>query len=183
MTAIAGEGTAMERDYDYSSALHGADLDRRGDRSGAPPASARSSGSIRARSRPSGCRSSSTAGWRARSSAISPARSTAARSRARRASSRTSSAQRLFRPGIRIVDDPLRKRGLRSRPFDGEGVAAAPLARDRGRRADVLAARLRDRARARLATTGHAQRGVSSPPSPGATNLHLEAGSDTARGD
>src|SRR5919198_1071532 len=27
MTAIAGEGTAMERDYDYCSALHGADLD------------------------------------------------------------------------------------------------------------------------------------------------------------
>ena len=27
MTAIAGEGTAMERDYDYSSALHGADLE------------------------------------------------------------------------------------------------------------------------------------------------------------
>jgi len=27
-----------------------------------------------------------------------------------------------------------------------------------------------------LATTGHAQRGVSSTPSPGATNVHLEAG-------
>jgi PmbA protein len=27
-----------------------------------------------------------------------------------------------------------------------------------------------------LATTGHAQRGVSSSPSPGASNLHLEAG-------
>jgi hypothetical protein len=27
MTAIAGDGTAMERDYDYSSALHGADLE------------------------------------------------------------------------------------------------------------------------------------------------------------
>src|SRR5205085_9415 len=27
MTAIAGEETAMERDYDYSSVLHGADLD------------------------------------------------------------------------------------------------------------------------------------------------------------
>src|SRR5438552_3417519 len=26
MTAIAGEGTAMERDYDYSSTVHGADL-------------------------------------------------------------------------------------------------------------------------------------------------------------
>src|SRR4030081_1414630 len=27
MTAISGEGTAMERDYDYSSAIHGADLE------------------------------------------------------------------------------------------------------------------------------------------------------------
>src|SRR5215475_12449093 len=27
MTAIAGEGTAMERDYDYSSTLHGGDLE------------------------------------------------------------------------------------------------------------------------------------------------------------
>src|SRR6266511_3447105 len=26
MTAIAGEGTAMERDYDYSSTVHGADF-------------------------------------------------------------------------------------------------------------------------------------------------------------
>jgi PmbA protein len=31
-----------------------------------------------------------------------------------------------------------------------------------------------------LATTGHAQRGVSSPPSPGPTNLHLAAGSVSA---
>ena len=29
---------------------------------------------------------------------------------------------KLFADGIRIVDDPLRKRGLRSHPFDGEGV-------------------------------------------------------------
>ena len=33
--------------------------------------------------------------------------------------------ERLFAPGIRIIDDPLRKRGLRSHPFDGEGVAGA----------------------------------------------------------
>ena len=31
--------------------------------------------------------------------------------------------ERLFAPGIRIVDDPLRPRGLRSHPFDAEGVA------------------------------------------------------------
>ena len=84
--------------------------------------------------------------------------------------------ERLFRPGIRIVDDPLRKRGQRSRPFDGEGVAGSRLALvDDG----VLTTWLLDSATARelgLATTGHAQRGVSSAPSPGATNLYLEAG-------
>ena len=36
--------------------------------------------------------------------------------------------EKLFADGIRIIDDPLRKRGLRSRPFDGEGVAGKKLA-------------------------------------------------------
>jgi PmbA protein len=46
----------------------------------------------------------------------------------------------------------------------------------------VLKTWLLDSATARelnLTTTGHAQRGVSAPPSPGPTNLHLEAGSRT----
>jgi PmbA protein len=84
--------------------------------------------------------------------------------------------EQLFAKGIRIIDDPLRVRGLRSRPFDGEGVAGQRLALvDDGR----LASWLLDSATARelgLTTTGHAQRGVSSGPSPGASNLHLEAG-------
>jgi PmbA protein len=86
---------------------------------------------------------------------------------------------RLFRSGIRVVDDPLRKRGLRSRPFDGEGVATAPLAVIED---GVLTSWFLDCATARelgLTTTGHAHRGVSSPPSPGPTNQHLEAGRDT----
>ena len=32
----------------------------------------------------------------------------------------------LFAPGIRVVEDPLRPRGIASRPFDGEGVPCAP---------------------------------------------------------
>jgi PmbA protein len=84
--------------------------------------------------------------------------------------------ERLFRPGIRVIDDPLRRRGQRSRPFDGEGVAGRQLALiDDG----VLTTWLLDCATAReldLVTTGHAQRGVSSAPSPGATNLYLEPG-------
>jgi PmbA protein len=87
--------------------------------------------------------------------------------------------QRLFRAGIRIVDDPLRKRGQRSHPFDGEGVAGRRLAMiDDG----VLASWFLDSATARelgLVTTGHAARGVSSAPSPSPTNLHLEGGTAT----
>ena len=85
----------------------------------------------------------------------------------------------LFASGIRIMDDPLRKRGLRSHPFDAEGVAGKALALvEHG----VLKSWLLDSATGRelgLATTGHAQRGASSPPSPGPSNLYLEAGDAT----
>jgi PmbA protein len=87
--------------------------------------------------------------------------------------------QQLFNKNIRIIDDPLRVRGLRSQPFDAEGVAVKKLAIiDQG----VLTSWLLDCATARelgLVTTGHAQRGVSSSPSPGSYNLHLEAGEPT----
>ena len=84
--------------------------------------------------------------------------------------------QKLFADGIAIIDDPLRKRGLRSHPFDGEGVAGKKLALVED---GVLRSWLLDCATARelgLTTTGHAQRGVSSVPSPGASNLYLEPG-------
>src|SRR5581483_6885306 len=71
------------------------------------------------------------------------------------------------------------KRGLRSRPFDGEGVAGQTRAIVED---GVLTTWILDCATARelgMTTTGHAQRGVSSPPSPGPTNLHLEAGAHT----
>jgi PmbA protein len=84
--------------------------------------------------------------------------------------------ERLFDNPIRIIDDPLRRRGLRSQPFDGEGVAVQRRAIiDDG----VLTSWLLDCATARelgLVSTGHAHRGVSSSPSPGAYNLHLEPG-------
>jgi PmbA protein len=87
--------------------------------------------------------------------------------------------QQLFASNIRIIDDPLRVRGLRSQTFDAEGVKVKKLAIvDEG----VLTSWLLDSATARelgLATTGHAQRSVSSSPSPGSYNLHLEAGEPT----
>ena len=87
--------------------------------------------------------------------------------------------QQLFASNIRIIDDPLRVRGLRSQSFDAEGVKVKKLAIiDEG----VLTSWLLDSATARelgLVTTGHAHRGVSSSPSPGAYNLHSSRASAT----
>jgi PmbA protein len=82
----------------------------------------------------------------------------------------------VFAAGVSIVDDPHIHRGLRSKPFDGEGVANKRFDLiDDGR----LTTWLLDSASARqlnLATTGHASRGTASPPSPSASNLYLAAG-------
>src|SRR6185436_16659223 len=84
--------------------------------------------------------------------------------------------ERLFAPGINVIDDPLRRRGLRSQPFDAEGVAGRRMSLIQD---GVLTTWFLDTATARelgMKTTGHAHRGASSTPSPGPTNLHLEAG-------
>ena len=75
-------------------------------------------------------------------SATWPARSTARRSRAARPSSRTGSASACCPPGVTVVDDPTAPRGLRSRPFDGEGMTGVRRAHRRGRRPDHLDAGL-----------------------------------------
>lgn len=85
----------------------------------------------------------------------------------------------VFAPGVSIIDDPLRPRGLRSRSFDGEGL---PVARTALIDDGVLTGWLLDAASARqlgLQPTGHAVRGVSGPPGAGTTNLHMAAGSET----
>jgi PmbA protein len=82
----------------------------------------------------------------------------------------------VFADGITIHDDPYRIAGLRSRPFDGEGLPAAPrLLIDAG----VLTGWLLDSASARqlgLEPTGHAARGVGGPPGVSASNVHVAPG-------
>ena len=82
----------------------------------------------------------------------------------------------VFAKGVTIHDDPSRRRGLRSRAFDGEGlpVAASDLVSD-----GVLTTWLADSAAARqlgIAPTGHAVRGVSGAPGAGPSNLVLQPG-------
>lgn len=85
--------------------------------------------------------------------------------------------EQLFDSAVRIVDDPLRPRGFRSRPFDGEGLqtAARDVVHD-GR----ITGWLMECASARqlgLTPTGHAARGGSGAPGVAPGNLHLAAGS------
>ena len=175
MVAIAGDGTAMERDYDFSSVLHGADLD-------AAEAIGKSAGERavkRANPRKVATKRVPVVfDPRVAGGIVGHLSGAINGSAIARKTSflKDKLGERLFAPGIRIVDDPLRRRGLRSRPFDGEGVAGRKLAVVED---GVLKTWFLDCATARelgLATTGHAQRGVSSSPAPGASNLHLEAG-------
>jgi PmbA protein len=177
MTAIAGEGTAMERDYDYSSTLHGADLDP-------PEKIGRTAGERTVeRLNPRKVKSKRVPivfDRRIAGSLVSHLASAINGAAVARKTSflKDRLGQRLFRPGIQVLDDPLRRRGLRSRPFDAEGVATRRLAVVED---GVLASWILDSATARelgFASTGHAQRGVSSTPAPGPSNLHLAAGSD-----
>ncbi len=84
--------------------------------------------------------------------------------------------QQIFPVGINILDDPHIKRGHGSRPFDGEGVAAAAFNLvDDG----VLTQWFLNSAQARqlkLETNARATRGASGGPGSGATNLILQAG-------
>jgi PmbA protein len=178
MTAIAGEGTAMERDYDYSSTVHGADLD-------SPEKVGRTAGERTVeRLNPRKVKSKRVPvvfDRRVAGSLIGHLANAINGTAVARKTSflRDRRGERLFRPGIHVIDDPRRLRGLRSRPFDAEGVSTKQLAVVED---GVLASWLLDCATARelgLRTTGHAQRGVSSTPAPGPSNLHLTAGDDT----
>jgi len=175
VSAIAGEGTGMERDYDYSAVRHRADL-------ADPDAIGRSAGERairRLNPRKVDTRKVPVV-FDPRTAGSFPSYLASAangQSVARKTSFlREKLGQRVFREGVGIIDDPLRRRGLRSRPFDGEGVAARPLILVED---GILASWLLDTATAAelgLKTTGHASRGTGGPPSPGPTNLHLAAG-------
>ena len=176
--AVAGTGTAMQRDYDFSSAVHLADLE-------SPEAIGRLAAE-RAITRLNPRRpktaqmpvlydprvSAGILGHLAGSiNGASVARGTTFL--------KDKLGSRIFPESITIHDDPLRVRGLRSRCFDGEGVPTTPRAIiDNG----VLTIWLLDSRTARqlgMVTTGHAARGAGGPPSPGPSNFYMAPGPQT----
>jgi PmbA protein len=177
-SVIAGSGTAMERDYDYSSAVYAADL--RDPAEIGRRAGERAVKRLGARKMPTG-RFPVVFEPRVARSMLSHLLGAINGPSIARGTSflKDRLGQRVFPEGITIIDDPHRPRGLRSRPFDGEGIANRRLALvDKG----VLTTWLLDLRSARqlgMATTGHAARGTSSPPSPSSTNVWLEPGALT----
>ena len=82
----------------------------------------------------------------------------------------------LFDSAIRVVEDPLRRRGLSSRAVDGEGLATGPRAlvedgRIFGWLTNAAAAR-----QLGAPLTGHAARGTGGAPGITTSNVHMEPG-------
>lgn len=177
-SVLAGEGTDMERDYDYATAVYFDDLP-------SPAAIGKNAGE-RAVKRLGACKMKTTHvpvvyDPRASGGLVRHLTGAINGSSITRGTSflKDSMGDSVFSPGIRIVDDPLRPRGLRSKPFDGEGLATSTKSLiDDGK----LVTWVLDLASARqlgLASTGNASRGTGSPPGPGTTNTYLEAGTLT----
>jgi PmbA protein len=175
VAVIAGNGTGMERDYDFSSAVHFHDL---------KPAAeiGRNAGERAVRRlhprKVSSQRVPIVYDRRIAASLIGHLAGAISGPAVARGTSflKDMLNRQVFSPGITIIDDPHMRRGLGSRPFDAEGV--------RVRSTEVVAegilrSFLLDQSSARqlgLEPTGHASRGTGSQPSPSPSNFYLTKG-------
>lgn len=173
-SVIAGEGSSMQRDHAWHASRHFADLD--------PAEVGRLAGERAVArlepSRPRPGRYPVLFDPRVSAGLLSHFTSAIAGMAVARGTSflKDRLGAQVFAPGVTILDDPLRPRGLRSHPFDGEGVrvARSELVSD-GKLNQWLA----ESASARqlgIEATGHATRGVGGAPSAGPSNLWLQAG-------
>jgi PmbA protein len=178
-SVIAGDGGGMERDYDYSSAVYAADL--RDPAEIGRQAGERAVKRLGAKKMPTG-RFPIVFDPRVARSILGHLLGAITGPSIARGTSflKDKLGQRLFPETITIIDDPHRPRGMRSKPFDGEGIANH---RSKIIENGVLTTWLLDLRSARqlgLKTTGHAARGTSGPPGPSASNVWLEPGAQTA---
>ncbi len=82
----------------------------------------------------------------------------------------------LFPEAITIREEPHRPRGMRSRPFDGEGLATQPRALVEHGRATGWLTNLAAAAQLGIAPTGHGMRGGSGAPGIATANVVCAAG-------
>ncbi|MBP2547859.1 PmbA protein [Neorhizobium galegae] len=175
VSVIAGEGTKMERDYDFDSRLYAAEL-------AAPDLIGRRAGErtvkrLNPRQVETGANVTVVFDPRlARGFVGHIAGAINGASVARKTSFlRDKMGQQVLKAGLSITDDPLVVRGSSSRPFDGEGVSGRRLLMIED---GVLNHWFLSTSTGRelgLSTNGRGVRGGTSV-SPGSTNLALEPG-------
>lgn len=176
VSVVAGEGSTMQRDYAWHSARHLADLEAPED------IGARAAARAVGRLNPVSIKPGPMAVLfdpRVATTLIGHFVAAISGSSIARKTSFLLDAleKQVFADGVTIHDDPFRKRGLRSRAFDGEGLPVRPLDLVND---GILTTWLADSAAARqlgIQPTGHAVRGVSGSPGAGPANLHIAAGS------
>ena len=180
VSVLAGSGTEMQRDYDFTTARHRSDL--------LTPESLGKTAAEKALKRMHP-RKINSAKWpvmydpRVSRQLLSAFASCINGSSVVRGGTFLKDAMdsAIFSSAITIIDDPRIIRGMASRPFDGEAVATQ---KRNIVEAGVLKSWLLDMRSSKalgLATTGNASRGVGSPPSPSSTNFYMLAGSDSPK--
>lgn len=172
----AQDGEGMERDYEYDSAAHLEDLEDAagiGRKAGARAVRRLNPRKMKSRTAPV------VFEQRLAASLLGPLAGAVNGGAVARGVSflKDKMGARLFPETICVIDDPHRRRGAGSRPFDGEGVVnARKNVIDQG----VLTTWLLNSAQARqlgLPLTGHASRGTGGAPGAGPTNFYMQNGS------
>jgi len=174
-SVLAGEGTGMERDYEYDSKVYGADL-----RSPADIGREAGEKAVR-RLNPRKVRSQKVPvvfDPRVSRGLLGHLTGAISGPAVARGTSflKDRLGQVIFPAGVSVVDDPWVRRGMRSRPFDAEGVAVRKHTIIEDGRLTTWLLDLRSARQLGLSTTGHASRGTSGPPGPAPSNIYLAAG-------
>ena len=180
VSVLAGEGTAMEHDYDFTSAVYGSELE-------SPAVMGKRVGEKAVRRlnprKVSTVKVPIIYDPRVANSIVGHLAGAINGAGIARGVSflKDKMGQRVLPAGMDIIDDPHRRRGLRSRPFDGEGLANRRMALVEDGVLKTWVLDLRSARQLNLKSTGHAARGTSSPPGPSTTNLYLSAGKETPK--
>jgi PmbA protein len=173
ISVVAGSGTSMERDYDGHSAIYLADLET-------PEKIGRTAGTRAVhRLNPRKLESQSVPviyDWRVATSLTSHMLGAINGAAIARGTSflKDDLGKQLFRKQVNIVEDPHRRRGQSSRPFDGEGLPTVKRNIIDAGTLPMWTLDLRSARKLGLKPTGQGSRG-----GPGTANIYMEAGTDS----
>ena len=175
VSVLAGKDTSMERDYEFSSKRHHAELT-------APEiigkqAAERALARLNPR-KVATCSVPVVFDPRVSRGLVSIFTSAISGNAITRGASflKDAMGQQVFNQNISIIDDPHILRGIASKPFDAEGVKNAKrmLLEDGVLKSWILDIRTANKLG--LKSTGNASRSPASPPSPSATNTYMQNG-------